>query len=287
VVLDGRFIRVARPEGDKYESLTDPASVMGALRSCSLRVDLFTFMQVLPDTTPLYRYAMEWDNLAALPVMSYDHWFTKQVDRKVRNIVRKAEKAGVTVREVPFDDTLVQGISNIYNESRIRRGVTFKHYGKDLETVRRENGTFLSRSVFLGAFLDARLIGFAKLVADQKGGQASLMQIVSLIQHRAKAPNNALIAEAVRSCAVRNIPFLIYSNFSYGRKTRDSLSDFKEHNGFRRVEVPRYYVPLSNVGRLALALRLHRPANYYLPEALQERFRAMRTSWNARRHHVA
>ena len=73
----------------------------------------------------------------------------------------------LSLREVPFDDVLVKGIWEIYNETPVRQGREFPHYGKDLETVHREEATFLDRSVFIGAFLQERLIGFVKLVADE------------------------------------------------------------------------------------------------------------------------
>jgi hypothetical protein len=198
-------------------------------------------------------------------------------------MVRRAEKKGIAVREVPFDNALVQGISAIYNESPIRQGKPFWHYGKDLETVRRENGTFLDRSVFIGAFLEGSLVGFAKLVSDEDQGQAGLMQIVSMIQHKDKAPTNALIAQAVRSCAERGIPYLVYAKFSYGKKGRDSLADFKHHNGFQRIDLPRYYIPLTRVGRLALHLGLHYGLADHVPWSLVDKARRFRNLWYARR----
>ena len=189
----------------------------------------------------------------------------------------------MVVREVPFDDALVRGISAIYNESPVRQGKPFWHYRKDLEAVRRMNGTFLDRSIFIGAFFQDNLIGFVKLVSDEDRGQAGLMQIVSMIQHRDKAPTNALIAQAVRSCAERGISYLWYANFSYGKKQRDSLADFKRHNGFQKVDVPRYYVPLTVAGRMALRLGLQHGINDWIPEPVAARYRKIRSFWYAKR----
>ena len=238
IQVRGRLVRIARLAAEKYDFLSDPDAALRAIRNSGVRVDLLTFTQCLPDVTPLYNFPLEWDNLAALPVRTFDDWWTQQINGKTRNMVRRAEKS-LTVREVPFDDVLVRGIRGIYNECPIRQGRAFWHYGKDLDTVRRENATFLERSVFLGVFLGETLIGFAKLVSDEEKRQAALMQIVSMIAHRDKAPTNALIAQAVRSCADRGIGHLVYSQFSYGRKERDGLSDFKQHNGFQRIDLPR------------------------------------------------
>jgi hypothetical protein len=284
VHVRGRLIRVAHLDGDEYE-LLDPHKVIEAIRRLPVRVDLLTFMQVLPNTTPQYDYPMKvWDNLAAAPISTFDHWWTKQIDSKTRNMVRRAEKKGVVCREVPFDDALVAGIHEIYNEPALRQGKPFAHRGKDIDTVHRMSATFLERSVFIGAFFEEKLIGFVKLVSDHDYGQASLMHIVSMAAHKDKSPTNALIAQAVRSCADRKIPYLVYAKFSYGRKERDSLSDFKEHNGFQRIELPRYYVPLTLRGRVALRLGMHQRLVDRIPDPLLGKLRVIRTRWYIYRH---
>ena len=274
-------------EADKFDSVDDPGATLEALRESGIRIDLFTFMQKLPDTSPKYDYPMEWDNVAALRVSTFDQWRTKQINNRARNALRTGERKGIVVREVPFDDSLVRGISVVYNECPIRQGKPFPHYGKDLETVRRENGTFLERSFFLGAFLEEHLVGFAKLLCDEDRNQAGLAQILSMIQHRDKAPTKALIAHAVRSCAERKIAHLVYAKFAYGKKQRDSLSDFKQRSGFRRVDLPRYYLPLTLTGRTALRLGLHRRFVTRIPEPLLARLRKARNQWYARRLQVA
>ena len=105
--IEGRLIRFARLEREKYEVLTDPESVLEGLRSSGVRIDLFTFIQTPPETQPKYTYPMEWDNLAVLPVSTFDEWYSRQIRFAPRGRVRQAEKKGVTVRELPFDDSLV------------------------------------------------------------------------------------------------------------------------------------------------------------------------------------
>ena len=282
-LIEGRFIRIARLDAEGYDFLEDPETALRALRESGVRADLFTFIQKVSDTSPKYRYPMELDNMAVLPVSTFEHWLTKQVDFKVRNKARKAEKSGVAVREVPFDDEFVREISAIYNESPVRQGKPFWHYQKKFEEVRRMNASFLDRSIFIGAFCEGSLIGFVKLVTNEDRSQAGLMQIVAMIRHRDKAPTNALVAQAVRSCAEREIPHLWYANFSYGRKQGDSLADFKRHNGFQKVEVPRYYIPLTVAGRIGLRLGLHRSTKDWIPELLAANYRKARTFWYSRR----
>jgi len=281
--IRGKLVRIAHIDGEGYQFLEDPVAALGAIRKCGERIDIFTFIQRLSDLTPRYEYPLEWDNMAVLPVSSFEDWMKNQIDFKVRNKVRKAEKNGVQVREVAFDDALVKGISSIYNESTIRQGKRFWHYGKDLDAVRSMNATFMDQSIFIGAYFQDQLIGFVKLVRDEESCQAGLMQIISMIEHRDKAPTNALIAQAVRSCAQRGITYLWYANFSYGKKQHDSLADFKRHNGFQKVELPRYYVPVTVTGRIALRLGLHHSAADWIPESLASRYRKLRSLWYAKR----
>ena len=283
IKVQGRLVRIARIHGDKYRFMEDPEPVIEGLRKTADRIDIFTFMQRLPETLPKHSYPMEWDNVAALPISTFDAWQTQQVDSKTRNMVRKAERKGVETREVPFDDSLVRGIWALYNECPVRQGRAFSHYGKDIDTVRREHSTFLDSSVFIGAFLGAELIGFTKLTCDETRTEAGMMNIVSMIQHRDKGPTNALIAEAVRSCARRGIPYLVYSNFAYGKKERDGLSDFKRNNGFQRIDLPRYYVPLTRIGWLAFNLGLHHRFVDHLPESVEARLRQLRKAWSNRK----
>jgi hypothetical protein len=248
--LEGRLVRLARLADEGFEFLDeDPKPALAGLRGAG--VDIFTFMERLPHTAPRFNYAVEWDNVAALPISTFEHWWTKQIDGKTRNMVRRAEKKGIVVREVPFDDTLARGIWDIYNECPVRQGRPFQHYGKDFETIREMSATFLETSVFIGAFLDEKLIGFVKLTVDDTRSQATVMHIISMIQHRDKSPTNALIAASVRACEQRSVPNLVYSRFAYGKKQRDSLSDFKESNGFKQIDLPRYYVPLTPLGHFA------------------------------------
>lgn len=278
VVIDGTLVRTARiAEG--YEFVDDPEALVMALRRSGPRADLFTFTQRLSETSPKFQYPMEWDNLAAVPVSDFDHWFTQQINRKTRNVIRKAEKSGVMVREVPFDDALIQGIAIINNETPIRQGRKYWHYQDDLETVRQKNATFGERSIFIGAFVGDSLIGYAKLTCDENRSQAGLMQILAMVAHRDKAPANMLIAQAVRSCAERGIPFLWYARLSYRNKKLDSLAEFKQHNGFQQVNIPRYYVPLTMKGRIALYAGLQHGLADHIPQPWKDKARTLRNRW--------
>jgi hypothetical protein len=282
VIVSGKVLRVARPELEKYEPIEHPEVIIDALGGLRERVDLFTFLQIDADA-PRLGHVMEWENLAILPVSTFDHWFSKQIRSEARNRARQAEKRGVKISERPFDETLVKGIWEVYNESPIRQGKQNVHYGKDINTVRREAETFLDRSIFIGAYLDEQLIGFVKLVTDRDRTRANTMNIVAMVKHRDKATTNALIAHSVRACAERGIRYLCYQNFTYGKKAPDNLTNFKQVNGFERVDVPRYYVPLTTLGAAAIHLGLHHRLTDWIPESIAQKLRAIRSDWYERR----
>jgi len=279
IKIYGRFARIACIDGDKYTFPRDPEEFVAHLRSCGTRIDVFTFLQRLPDTSPMYPYPFETDNLAVLAVSTFDNWWNKQIKSYPRNRARQAEKRGVVMREVSYGDDLIRGICQIYNETPVRQGRKFPHYGMTLERARQYAGTFLDRSIYVGAFLEDEMIGFIKLSMDEDRTQAALVHILSMAKHKDKAPTNALIAEAVKACAKRNVSYLVYENFTYGNKIGDGLSRFKEVNGFQRVNTPRYYVPLTPLGKIALRLGLHHPFPERIPESIARRFRELRKLW--------
>jgi hypothetical protein len=281
--IAGRMLRIARLDAELYHFLSEPEPFLERLCGAKERIDIFTFLQGLPDTEPKFTYPMEWDNLAVVPVSTFENWWAKQISGKTRNMVKQAEKKGIEIREVSFDETLVRGIWEIYNECPMRQGRRFPHYGKNLDTVYQDEATYLESSTFIGAYHGEELIGFIKLVTDEVGKQAGLMNILSKISHRDKAPTNALIAQAVKSCAERGIDYLVYANFAYRNKQNDSLREFKERNGFKRVDVPRYFVPLTRFGWIALQMGLHHRLVDRVPESIAGRLRELRKSWQVRR----
>ncbi len=160
----------------------------------------------------------------------------------------------------------------IFNESPIRQGRRFWHYGKDFETVKRQFSRFLFRERMIGAYFEGEMVGFIML-ADA-GRFALTGQIISSLKHRDKSPNNALIAKAVEVCAANDLPYLIYLFW-----TDDSLAEFKRRCGFERVRVPRYYVPLTWKGALALKTGAHRGWKTLIPARVKTSLKRIRRSW--------
>jgi hypothetical protein len=256
-------------EDEWYEDVADPESVISVLRQSQVPADIFTFWQRLPGTQPLFRFHQEWESIAVLPVTTFDHWMSKQIKPTARNKIRKAQKNGVEVREARYDSDFVRGMTEIFNEAPIRQGRRFWHYGKDFETVKQQFSRFLFRESLLGAYYRDELIGFAML--GNAGGYGFLGQIISKIRHRDKAPNNVLIAGAVDLCGRAKLPYLVYANWGDG-----SLVDFKRSNGFEETRLPRYYIPLTWRGQLAIRVGLHRGWSHLLPGSIKTRLTFLR-----------
>lgn len=283
IVTSGRFVRTAKVF-DAYwleaAKLPPPSTVIEALRRLDAPPDLFTFTQRVPYTQPQFDYYHQWDNVAAIPVSTYEHWLQKQISSASRRNIKTADKKGVVVRASAFDEAYIRGIMSISDESPIRAGRRYWHYGKSFAEVDAEQGTYRDRSTFLGAYLGDEMIGYLKLVWDER--TAAIMQIVSRLKHLDKRPNNAMIAEAVKLCAARGVGHLQYERFVYGKKEDSSLTRFKRENGFVRMDVPQYFVPLTTRGRVALSLGLHRNPKDRLPMWLSKPLIDLRTRWYAR-----
>ena len=54
-------------------AVPNPEAALDVLRAAEMRIDLFTFKQKLAHTSPEYGYPMEWDNVAALAVSTFDY----------------------------------------------------------------------------------------------------------------------------------------------------------------------------------------------------------------------
>jgi hypothetical protein len=269
VVVTGKWIKTAQIKDEELVEgvpVKDPESFITKLKGSELKADVFTFSQRPPEITPKYDYRFEWDNWAAVPTTSFKDWWENRLPQESRKNVRRAAKREVVVRVVPFDDELVEGIHRIYNETPIRQGKRFWHFGKDLDTLRRELATYLDRSEFIGAYWNEELIGFLKMV--YVGRVATLFHIISMNEHHDKRPMNALIAKAVEFCEQKGISHFIYGQFVYGNKHQSSLLEFKRRNGFEQINFPRYYVPLTVKGRLFVLLKLYKGIGGLVPEPI-------------------
>lgn len=272
IIITGKFIKTVKLKDEWYGEVAKPESFIQALRKNNIKADIFTFWQKLPETEPKYSYYMEANDLAAIPIESFDHWFKKQIGHGERKSVRKAEKTGVIVKVVEFNDELVQGITDVFNETPIRQGRPYSHYGENFETVKRELSQDLGKCDFIGAYYDNELIGFIQL--GYAGASAIPFGMVAKIKHRDKSPQTALIAKAIAICDEKKIPYLLY-----GAWLRGGIGDYKQRIGCIKISVPRYFIPLSIKGKIALKLKLHKGFARLLPEKTVDYLINLRNKW--------
>ena len=269
------LVTVVTLEDEWFNEVRDPEAVLEVLRAdTAVGADVFSFCQRLPNTEPSFPYQHDPESIAALQIQSYEEWWAS-LEGTTRTQIRKTGKLGVDVRQCTYDDDFVRGMTSIFNETPIRQGRRFWHYGKDFDTVKRQFSRNLFREDLIGAYYQGELIGFVML--GRSAHYADLGQIISKVAHRDKQVQSALIAKAVELCCARQIPYLVYAFWS-----EDSLGHFKRKIGFREAKLPRYFVPLSVKGKLAIRIQAHRGLKALMPSKVIASLKRARNYWNTR-----
>lgn len=281
IVVRGKWIRIASMHDEDWltASVIDPAECIRALkdRRTGVRADIFYFSQKEPDTVPRYNYPLEMRSLAVAKVDSFDAWW-KKISHGTKCNIRQAKKRSVEVNVRQFDDELVRGIMSVQNESPIRQGRRFYHYGKSFDQVKRDHGSYLNTCDFICAYHGEELLGFLKLV--YRGDVALIMQLNSKLKRQSLRPTNAMLVKAAEVCASKGIRYLVYGEYNYWNKRECSLLDFKARNGFEEMLVPSYYVPITAWGWLLVKARLYRGPLGILPMRLIGPALALRRKWH-------
>jgi hypothetical protein len=270
ILVRGKFVKVASIHQEDWitAQLEDPGGCLRALRregEQGLRADVFTFVQKLPDIAPRYSYRTQPESLAAIRISSFKQWWDS-LPQETRKNVRRSQKRGVVIKLETFGDDLVGGIVSVNNETPVRQGRRFPHYGKSFEEVKKDYSSFLERSDVICAYHGSELIGFLKLI--YRGDIGSILQLLVKPSHQDKRPANALLSTAVELCASKGMLYLTYGKFTYGNKSDSSLAEFKSRHGFEEVMMPRYYVPLTPLGAIYTRLRLYRGLLGILPSSM-------------------
>ena len=277
-LVRGKFLKIAELKYFWEEDVQDPERVIQEIAKTSVRVDILKFWQRIPENEAKYSYYHEWRYPAAIPISTHERWFQKQIKKTVRTKIRKARNNGVEVRQEELSDELIRGIMRIYNDSPIRRGKPFWHYGKDFDTVKDELADGPEKSTFITAYKDGELIAFVKLLFLDRYAKTTLI-LDKLSRRDIAGSMNILISKIVEICEERKIPYFVYS---YWR--RGDHGQFQESNGFLKNEVPEYFVPLTLKGRVALLLSLHHGIKGWIPERLMIPLLDLRAKWYARKH---
>jgi hypothetical protein len=268
IVIRGSWLKIASVHDEAWleTELEDPAHCVELLKqqkSPELKADIFTFTQKLPATEPKYGYSMEWESVAAIPLTTFKAWW-EGLPQESRKNVRRSQKRGVAIQVRNLDDDVIRGIMEVNDDSPVRQGRRFTHFGKTFEQVKRDHSGFIDRSDFICAYQGDEFIGFLKIV--YRGEIASMLQLLAKASHYDGRPTNAMIAKAVELCEAKKVSFVTYGQFTYGNKKDSSVVDFKVRNGFQEKLVPKFYVPLTAWGALCLKLKFHRGLLGILPQ---------------------
>jgi hypothetical protein len=283
VITTGKWPKVASVQDERLaerDFSINVASCIEALEQTGLKADIFTFAQKLPDIVPRHSFYLEWDNLAVIPITTFSDWWERQGHTAKRNAVRKSAKLGMVVKQTELTDDLTAGIVKINNETPVRQGKPFWHFRKGFDEVKAENSTYPDRTIFLGAYYQDELIGVVRLI--RAGTIAHIALFLSMTKHHDKRTANAMVAKAVEACARAGLSHLVYGQYVYN-DAGSSLTAFKRQNGFEQVLVPRYFIPLTWRGKLAMMLGLHRGFARRLPKPLLAELLRWRRRWYARR----
>ncbi len=286
IIVSGSWLKIASVHDEAWmeTELADPAPYVKRLKEQEPHADIFTFTQKLPATVPKYAYPLEWESLAVISLTNFKDWWEK-LPQESRKNVRRSQKRGVVVRVADFDDDLVRGIVDVNNDSPLRQGRRFPHYGKTFDQVKKDHSSFLDRSDFICAYSGDELIGFLKIV--YRGKIASILQLLAKAGYYEKKPANAMIAKAVELCDARGISHVTYGLYSYGNKRDSSIVDFKVRNGFQEILMPRFYVPLTRWGVLCMKLKLHRGLLGVLPHKVIALGVSTRLKWYDIKHFLS
>ena len=279
VFSSGRWLKIAEvPEEEliEGETIPDPNSFVSRLKGSKLDADIFTFAQRVPDSKPKYNFDIIWEDAAVIPITTFTHWWKERTEYSIRKAVNRSKKLGLVTEATEFTDAFAEGVTTIYNETPVRQGKAFWHYRKGTETVKSELATYLDRSTFIGAYFQGVLVGSMKIT--YVGSTATIMQIFSATQHFDKRPNNALIAKAVEICERKKMSHLIYGSFVY-HDPNSTLTEFKRRNGFEPLPLPRYYIPLTLLGKITLKMGFHRGLAGQLPKPLLSQLLKARKLW--------
>lgn len=269
LISTGRLLRSAQLFDDELVEDADFPhweEAVSELKRSSLKADIFTFARPMDRSMDHLAMPHIEDNLAVLATSSYDDWWNA-LPQEGRKNVRLAAKRGIVARRCELDDAFVVGIKKIYDETPVRQGRKFWHYQRDLDRVRMMNATYLERSVFIGAYLEDELVGFVKYVTVDK--TAVLIQILAMDAHREKRPIYALLRETIEQCHADGMTHLTYGKYDYGVNQDSSLKEFKRRNGFVQLSFPRYFVPMTWRGKVAIACGMHLGWRHMIPAPLK------------------
>ena len=286
LITAGKRLKIAKVRGEEMreKEIEDPELYLSALKSDAgqaLKADIFTFIQKLPATQPKHAYPMEWESVAAIPLVSFKEWW-EGLPQESRKNVRRSQKRGVVIEVKGLDADVVDGIRSVNDDSPMRQGAKNAYYGLSSEDTWKRYGEFEGRCDFICAYAGKEMIGFLHLVYRQD--VAAILNLTVKPSEFDKRPANALVAKAVEVSEARGISHIAYGLYNYGNKRDSSLREFKIRNGFHEILIPRYFVPITLWGKLCMKANLHRGLIGILPPSVISVGLRARALWSKKFH---
>lgn len=133
IVSRGRLLRTAEIFDEYWlpqDSIPDPTLLVAELKRGNTFADVFTFTHKVPDCKPMHPYRYLWDNVAVLPISSYEAWFKEQIPATTRRHIRASEKKGSPLppqtTTMPMWRALCPSITRLPFELVVASGITVK-----------------------------------------------------------------------------------------------------------------------------------------------------------------
>jgi hypothetical protein len=281
IIAKGKWLKIARVRAEEMreKELENPEFYVAALRddrARTLKADIFSFTQKIPTTQPKYRYLMEMESVAAIPLASFKEWW-EELPQESRKNVRRSQKRGVVILNKQLDRDVIEGIRRVNDDSPLRQGAKNAYYGLSPDDTWKRYAEFNGRCDFICAYSGEEMIGFLHLVYREE--VAAILNLTVKPSQFDKRPANALVAQAVQVCAAKGMSHISYGLYNYGNKRDSSLREFKIRNGFKEILVPRYFVPLTPWGTFCMKAKLHRGLIGNLPHPVIAAGVRIRSLW--------
>ncbi len=195
----------------------------------------------------------------------FEEIWMNEFSKHARNRARKAEKEGVSVREIEafenwISDMHLCNMSSFYRQKRYPR---YPHSEKDafLGYLNRHKQILQDNYGIYGAFYDNHLIAYMATVRFSKSIVIGLMMSMSAFLSR--CPNDALLKHLVQYTCDNSFSWIFYS---FDRVSQSSqkpsllspLVKFKFDHGFREYPMKIYSLGLTRAGRV-----LQKLASFY------------------------
>jgi hypothetical protein len=176
-----------------------------------------------------------------------DDIWRKNLDKKARNAVRRAEKSGVRIEIIDPEDY----IEEIYECNKSKKGVPPCYVDKDCITneIKNNKNNFGDCFQGIGAFLREKLIGYAYLISVNRE-LTLLSRLFINYNFRHVSISELLLWSGIEITAKNKMKFLQYGSWS---RYHPGLDMLLEHFGFSKsFKTLNIYIPLTRRGKIFL-----------------------------------